>query len=471
MFSFQPKALPRRRTGGAWLKAMGRAAAAGWMLSLLLAAGCSDSDGTLIRLPNAPAGELDPTFNQVGYVTHDNAAGGSGPVNDVAPGLAVLPSGDIVASGFSLGPGGYNNAVLYNYTEAGQLNTAFGGGDGIFVFDPGAHAEGLNLTVDDQGRFVVPGVFFTGTDNDMAVIRVDSNGTLDTSFSGDGLFNHDGLGGGNDTANSAVIDGSGNIVICGRSSDGAENHAVIWRLDSSGFLDTTFGGTGWVTFDVSPTFDEEAVGCLIDDSGRIVASGNVDNGTDDDAAVWRFNSDGSLDTSFGGVGYVTFHDIAGGAADDNANFSSLDPSGRILTAGFSSNGTDFDGFVLRLESDGSPDSTFGSGGFAVFDFGNNSFDRMFIPRVDFWGNIVVAGFVSGPVGVNIDMAVWRYLADGSLDPSFANGAGFLTHHNAAGGNGADLALNLAFDAQGRIVLSGYSTNSVPDLDATIWRIR
>ena len=110
-------------------------------------------------------------------------------------------------------------------------------------------------------------------------------------------------------------------------------------------------------------------------------------------------------------------------------------------------------------------------GFAVFDFGNNSFDRMFIPRVDFWGNIVVAGFVSGPVGVNIDMAVWRYLADGSLDPSFANGAGFLTHHNAAGGNGADLALNLAFDAQGRIVLSGYSTNSVPDLDATIWRIR
>jgi uncharacterized delta-60 repeat protein len=206
-------------------------------------------------------------------------------------------------------------------------------------------------------------------------------------------------------------------------------------LAAPGDLDPSFGGDGMATADLSGA--NHGRGMAIDGAGRIVVVGN--------AALVRFNPDGSLDTSFGEDGAVQ---IRFGAAGSLAYATAIDPLGRIVAAGclYSSSASDF--AVARFNPDGSPDLTFDGDGVTTIDFGGGRYACSRAVALDADGRIVMAG--ASTLSGAADFAVARLNPDGSPDASFDGDGRALTDLDKP----VDEAGGLAIDAAGRIVAAG-----------------
>jgi uncharacterized delta-60 repeat protein len=251
---------------------------------------------------------------------------------------------------------------------------------------------------------------------DFAVARFNQDGTLDTSFSGDGRQTTD-FAGLDDRATGVALQSDGKIVVVGRtgffSPFGSSFDFALARYNANGSLDTSFSGDGKQTAQFGD--DDQASGVVLQGDGRIVTAGTTCNGTPDtacDFALARFNSDGSLDTNFSGDGRQTT-DL--GSVREVANGIALQGDGKIIAVGASGgdfSGGDFDFATVRYNADGSLDTTFSGDGIQTTDFGTNS-DRAAGVALQGDGKIVVVG----PGGPGAAFA--RYNANGSLDPSFS----------------------------------------------------
>jgi len=186
--------------------------------------------------------------------------------------------------------------------------------------------------------------------------------------------------------------------------------------DSS--LDPSFGDHGRV---VGPheTFGGNSTDVAVDSAGRVLLGTTVP-----EHAVLRYTASGKPDPSFGDGGAASAKvDVGGGMRS-----MTLDPSGRILVAGFTSpGGGSANGWlIVRFTPDGQRDPTFGSGG-VIRTLGQTSFDKASDVVVDPAGRVVVVGttFVPTTSGA-LATVVRRYLPDGTLDPSFGGGDGEVT---------------------------------------------
>ena len=168
-----------------------------------------------------------------------------------------------------------------------------------------------------------------------------ADGDLDTTFSGDGKVTT-AIGSGTDTAWSVVLQSDGKIVAAGYSYNGSNDDFAVVRYNTNGSLDTTFDTDGIVTTAVG-LGDDTAYSVVLQSDGKIVAAGSLDNGNYDFAVV-RYNIDGSLDTTFDTDGKVT---TAVGLGDDEAYSVVLQSDGKIVVAGDSYNGTNYDFAVVR----------------------------------------------------------------------------------------------------------------------------
>jgi uncharacterized delta-60 repeat protein len=215
---------------------------------------------------------------------------------------------------------------------------------------------------------------------------------------------------------------------------------------SGGIAVVTFGAPGWV-YDLA-----------IDTGGKIVLAGRVDGGdaTDANFAAVRLTREGSPDPTFGSGGRVEIP-MGPGAAYDEANSVLVQSDGRIVIAGLSDVTEENRDFALvRLEDDGSPDPTFGSGGkvFVGFDLGLTNLDEAHAAVQQADGKLVVAGSAEVE-GQNYDFAVARLDAHGGLDASFGD-SGRLTFHFHDEAPNFDSASSVAIDTAGRILVAGYS---------------
>jgi uncharacterized delta-60 repeat protein len=214
--------------------------------------------------------------------------------------------------------------------------------------------------------------------------------------------------------------------------------ASAWAANKAGQLDTSFGGTGYVT---TPIGDfSVAQGVTNYDGGKTVAVGLADNGTNNDFAVARYNKDGSLDTSFGTGGTVTT-DFGG---DDQATSVAV-MGDKIVVAGF----TTPDDYVTvsfavaRYNKNGSLDTSFGTGGKVVTTFGDgNDYGDAVAVKGD---KIVVAGFAAG------DFGLAEYTKSGALDQSFGSGGLVKTDFDG----GFDSANGIAFRGD-TLIAAGYA---------------
>ena len=181
-------------------------------------------------------------------------------------------------------------------------------------------------------------------------MKYKSDGSLDTSFSGDGILTT-AISSGIDIPNGIVVQDDGKILAAGYSNNGSNDDFAIVRYDSDGTLDDTFGVNGIVTTPIGAGNDL-GFGIALQSDGKIVVAGQADNGTDDDFAVLRYNSDGTLDNTFGdGTGIVTT------SGTGQANAVSIDNNGQIVLAGSDDNN---DLQIVRYNTDGSLDQRFGT---------------------------------------------------------------------------------------------------------------
>jgi len=420
------------------------------------------------------SGTLDTTFADGGIVIHDNAAGGNG--SDKGSSITTDSAGRILVAGQSSSGGSNGDMVIWRYNPDGTLDSSFDS-DGFVVHNDAVGGDGWvfgsSVTTDSVGKILVTGQSNSnGSNSDMVTWRYNPDGTLDSSFDSNGFVVHDNAAGGNggDWGRSSSTDSTGRILVTGASDNGSNFDMVIWRYNPDGTLDTSFDSDGIVVHDNAAGGNSDDLGrsMSIDSTGRILVTGSSNNGSNDDMIIWRYNPDGSLDTNFDTDGIVVHGNAAGGDNRDSGYSITIDSASRILVAGSSDNGSDSDMVIWRYNPDGSLDTNFDSDGIVVYDntAGDNSGDYGYSITIDSTDRILVTG-ISTSVS-NGGMVIWRYNTNGTLDSTF-DGDGIMLLTNAAGGNGTDFGSALTTDSDGKILVTGWSSNGSDD-DMVIWRI-
>lgn len=184
---------------------------------------------------------------------------------------------------------------------------------------------------------------------------------------------------------------------------------------ASGSLDPSFGNNGKVITSITAGQDR-AYGIVVQSDGKIIAAGHSTSTiTGKDFAVVRYNADGTLDNTFGSNGVVTT-DLQLGS-DDVAYSLTLQADGKIVLAGYSDNGSNKDAALVRYNTNGIIDSTFGNNGIVITDFENSQQDEIKVVKIHPLGNIIVGGttVISSSVSKPV---IARYLSNGILDNSF-----------------------------------------------------
>jgi uncharacterized delta-60 repeat protein len=394
----------------------------------------------LIPSAQATPGALDPSFGQGGKVTTP-----IGPGNDSAYALALQPDGKLVAAGNTWN--GSSDTALARYNPDGSLDTSFNGNGKVTTAISPGDDWAAALALQPDGKIVTAGASCNGSDCDFALARYNPDGSLDTSFHGTGEVTT-AIGSGDDWATALALQPDGKIVAAGASWNGSNYDIALARYTPDGSLDTSFHGTGTLTTAIGPGSDS-AQALVLQSDGKLVVAGISSNGWNNDFALARYTPDGSLDTSFHGTGTVT---TAIGPANDNAYDLALQPDGKLVAAGSSFNGSNPDFAVARYNPDGSLDTSFQGTGKVTTNFGSGD-DTAYALALGPDGKLVVAGY-SQQSGSDYDPALARYNPDGSLDSSF-NGSGKLT---TAFGSGNDEAYALVLQPDGKPVAAGYSHN-------------
>ena len=272
--------------------------------------------------------------------------------------------------------------------EDGILDGTFGIGDGKVTTGVGTSQDQFYaVTVQPDGKIVSSGVTFSGVTFNFVVVRYQANGSLDNTFGSGGKVETV-VGTLDAYANAIALQSDGKIVVGGYTNDGGtvDSFAVV-RYNSDGTLDSTFGSGGKVVTGIGST-DDKAQSMVLQTDGKIVMAGYSNNGSNTDVAVVRYNSDGTLDNTFDGDGKVT---TAIGSSDEQANSVTLQPDGKIVVAGYTYNGSTNDFAVVRYNSDGTLDNTFDMDGKAILSIAGIGIKGKSV-AMQSDGKIVVAGF-------------------------------------------------------------------------------
>jgi len=340
-------------------------------------------------------GTLDTGFNTTGIVITDIAGS-----DDRAHGVVVQQDGKIVVAGYSW-TGANTDFALLRYNTDGSLDATFGQG-GKVTTDVGASSDQANaVALQQDGKIVVAGYSWTGANTDFALVRYNTDGSLDASFDSDGKATA-AMGGADDCAYAVAIQPDGKIVAAGEAYAGTYDFAVA-RFSADGSLDTTFNLTGTAITAVGPSFDFGRAVVLQPD-GKIVVAGSAWNAAQNaKVGLVRYNADGTLDTTFNGTGTLM---TAAGVSDDSVSAVAVQADGRILAAGNTYNGTKSDVLLVRYNADGSLDTSFNTTGIVTMAVGDDDYATAIATQTD--GKILVAGG-SLSAGTGDDYLLVRYV--------------------------------------------------------------
>jgi uncharacterized delta-60 repeat protein len=387
----------------------------------------------------AGAGTLDTSYGQGGVAIADFGTFGTVVDNAQGNALIVLPDGRVVAVGTGIDQfGATTDVVTARFTAAGALDSSWGTG-GKAQFDFGKSETGYSAVVEPDGRLLIAGDIADAT-SDLLVLRLATNGTLDTTFGSGGHVQPD-LGF-TEFGRSIALTSTGKIVIGGYTP--AES--LVARLTNAGVLDTTFNSRGFAfqSFGITPDFDTSGAAVAIAPDGSVDVAGARTRTADRTSDFAFFNQTDDRQPA------ATADDLG---ADDSATAISELPNGARLLAGYTDTHGTYDLAIDRYTSDRKLDTTFGTGGHAMIDLGGSDVARGMVVQPD--GKIILAGSSTVGSGAtqSAKVAVVRLLPTGQLDPTFGTNGSALV-----GIPGAKLFGNaVGLLANGDIVVGGTIT--------------
>jgi len=406
------------------------------------------------------AANLDPTFGTGGTVRTDFAGN-----IDQANAVAIQPNGQIVAAGSSFSNSKtVEDFIVARYNANGTLDKRFGK-NGQITRDFFRNVDSISaIAIQPDGRIVVAGFAQLGgtggTPRVFALARYRNDGQPDTSFGNGGALTTS-FGGNFAAASAVMLQPDGKIVVAGTVDfnpdlPGSGLDFALARYNSNGTLDGSFGKGGTVVFDFFGSFDQ-ANAAVLQPDGKIIVVGSASydsNNRDIGFALARFNTDGGIDFGFG-TGGKQITDFFGAGA--KANGVVLQPDGKFVVAGTASDSTTrpvaTDIALARYNADGSLDSGFGTGGETAIPFPDSATEQGNAVGVLPDGKIIVAGTAFKTFATPPDFALVSYNSDGSLSGTKTN--------DIAGGT--DEALGLAIQSDGKVVVAGRSFRSNFDL--------
>ena len=388
----------------------------------------------------AADGDLDSSFDSDGLQTL-----GFGD-DDTGEGVAFQPDGKVLVGGSW--DGGSANFAVARFNANGVPDPTFDG-DGRADQTFGGADFARAMALDANGRIVLAGYTNVSGNNDMAVVRLNPDGTPDMSFSGDGRQTVD--FGFDDRAEAVAIAEDGSIFAAGSIDGGSPDFAVA-KLEPDGDPDTTFDGDGQASITFGAVDHARAI--ALDVNGRVVLAGYTNANGTNDMGIARFNADGTPDITFSGNALQTVTFAVG--ADQRAEAMLIQPNGRIVVAG-SWDGGSSDYALARLEEDGDLDPTFDTDGMQNVTFGGADFAHGL--AFSALGRLVVTGHTDqGPTPSNF--GVVQLLPNGSLDNGFS-GDGLQTVDLGADDRASAVAVRL-----NRIAVAG-SSGTAPNRDFAV----
>ncbi|MES2617629.1 MAG: T9SS type A sorting domain-containing protein [Bacteroidota bacterium] len=378
-----------------------------------------------------------PGSIDVTYGTNGKATASNGQEYSVAWGMALQKDGKTIVAGTTL-----TDIMLTRFTTQGMPDSTFGD-DGVVVTDINNNSvEQPNaVIVQADGKILVTGITFTNSKRNFALLRYLPNGTLDNSFSNDGkvitvlsigqdepraialqpdgkillagysdalfavvrykqngtldsTFSNDGIqttaiDTGNGLATSVHVLKDGKILLVGYHNYNAQTDCAMAQYKANGQLDSSFGTNGKVIADIGGI---DRIYCAtVQPDDKIVVAGNIYT-SDYAFGIARFTKTGILDTAFSSDGKLSVS--YGNSHSSKALGVAVQPDGKILVAGTDSySGSDI--ALLRLDSKGVPDATFGTAGKVLTNFGTVNIDEGVGIAVLPTGKIMVGGNSDG----------------------------------------------------------------------------
>jgi uncharacterized delta-60 repeat protein len=393
----------------------------------------------------AQAGSLDPDFGIKGIVITDFANS-----DDHANAIAIQPNGKIIAGGSTYGSGNGVNLALVRYNSNGSLDITFGD-NGKVKLSLGPYDEVINdIKLQIDGKIVVAGYYHTGTTTHFLVARFNIDGSIDTMFGNNGsVITSIGI---SSVAQAIAIQSDGKILVAGYSSSSSINNFTIVRYNSEGSLDNSFSNDGIQTTEFEyggNHIDSRAIGIGLQD-GKIVIAGNINLSLtiiQYANALTRYNSDGSLDESFGNNGKIITQ-IGNGAFCSSVAIQS---DSKIVCAGNTNINSTRCFTLVRYNSNGAQDINFGSNGVVSINSSGNA--NAIVVQPD--GKYILAGEILKDNDWRF--AVARLNSDGTRDYSFGQMGITIPEFN----NDGRLS-SVALLSDGQIIVGGskyYSTGN------------
>ena len=366
----------------------------------------NQSSAQALRMANmsfGTSGTSDGTF------TNPNDRLFWSPKTDTIHEILLLSDGRYAFTGHAgtatTGSGGDYDCVAVLRKANGDLDNSFAGNGKKFVqFHASNDDQCFAGALQSDNKILVGGWVQDGGSAgwEIALARLNTDGTLDTSFGSGGKIIEDLPGSSGSFITSIEIQADGKIVVAGTS----DNDFFVIRYTTTGTRDTTFSSDGIHTFDLGASSTDTLRSMKIQSDGKIVVAGYGSG----DWGVARLTSSGAMDTSFGGGDGITVTDFGGSA--DEAWGLAIASDGKILVGGHTNaSGTDF--AVARYTSAGVLDTGFSSDGKATADFGSGRTDRAYAIGIDGDGNVLLAG--SSKTGNDEDWAYAKFLSSTTVE--------------------------------------------------------
>ncbi len=429
---------------------------------------------TLTSTINAAPGQLDPTFNGTGKLITGHAI----PETWVVKDMVIQPDGKILAGVANPAHSPLNRGMLVRYNPSGAVDTTFGNNGVVDLIYPGdVRVFPSEIKVQSDGKIVmaINAFGFTGC----GVMRLNVDGSADSSF-GTGGISTMATPSGDCMASGLAIQNDGRYAVMSKlfGPQDSQRSFALMRFTADGSPDNTFGGDGQINGGTQYSSDRYR-SLLLQPDGKLIIVGETD--TDSKHIVYRFNGDGTADSSFGTNGRVTF-----GIADKCVGSYSalLQPDGKIILAG-SGGGlgsncvvavgqVNFGFEMTRFTADGALDASFGTNGYVYTPLADKQIKiaRGIALQPD--GRILVGGSstyraVPDPGYDYTDLAIARYSANGVLEGSSSRASSkFFRGESVLGSiwgtdgivrtrlfdNKQTAIIQTAFDAAGRLVVYG-----------------
>ena len=368
--------------------------------------------------------------------------------------LVIQPDGKLIITSVKL----YNNDTNYfvgveRYTEDEVIDTAFGT-EGLAATSFGmGRSVPSSVALQADGKIVVSCTYDQSTVVTMGVVRFNANGTLDTGFDGDGKVLTPFGAGSSGQGMQVFINAEGKIIMGATVYLSDTSHFAVVKYNTNGSLDTSFDGDGKALTSLGNWQDYSTINSIarLPDGKFLMACTTGDYNLEATGFVLKkFNSDTTPDTGFGTGGVVS---TTLGMSLNEVNAAAVTTDGTIFAVGSSryeafNNLSDF--AIAKYDSSGNLDATLDADGklITTFEKGNDRVKTLLVLPNDKIIAVGTSAYRQANNAYITDIALSKYNSDGSLDTTFGTSGKVLSNFD----DHRNTVVTAALQADGKILV-------------------